>query len=115
MDECRPSASKVITFFRKINAARPVKDHEQATSVRCVNAENATLTNETAEKTLRDFGTKALRRGGVQESTPGGGTALTLLLRVRDAAIARLEMLRRTERIIQTKSPRCIENFALPQ
>jgi hypothetical protein len=28
-------------------------------------------------KIQRDFGTKALRRDGVQKSTPGGGTALT--------------------------------------
>jgi hypothetical protein len=26
---------------------------------------------------LRDFGTKALRRDGVQKSTPGGGMALS--------------------------------------
>jgi hypothetical protein len=49
-------------------------------------AKNATPTNETAKKTQRDFGTKALRRDGVRESTPGGGMALSLMLRVRDAA-----------------------------
>jgi len=38
---------------------------------------NAKPTNETAEKNLRDFGTKALRRDGVQTSTPGGGMALS--------------------------------------
>jgi hypothetical protein len=37
--------------------------------------ENATPTNETAKKTQRDFGTEALRRDGVQKSTPGGGMA----------------------------------------
>jgi hypothetical protein len=47
---------------------------------------NATPTNETAKKTQRDFGTKALRRDGVQKSTPGGGRALSLMQRVRDAA-----------------------------
>ncbi|MGI4847318.1 MAG: hypothetical protein ACRYGK_04165 [Janthinobacterium lividum] len=47
---------------------------------------NATPTNETAKKTQREFGTKALRRDGVQTSTPGGGMALSLMLRVRGAA-----------------------------
>jgi hypothetical protein len=54
--------------------------------MKCMSAKNATPTNETAKKTQRDFGTKALRRVGVQKSTPGGGRALSLMLRVRDAA-----------------------------
>jgi hypothetical protein len=52
---------------------------------------------------LRDFGTKALRRDGVQKSTPGGGTALTLLLRFRDAAICAAALNRGTAKIIQGK------------
>jgi hypothetical protein len=39
----------------------------------CECAKNATPTNETAKKALRDFGTKALRRDGVWNSTPEGG------------------------------------------
>jgi hypothetical protein len=54
--------------------------------MKCGSAKNAKPTNETAKKTQRDFGTKALRRDGVQKSTPGGGMALSLMLRVRDAA-----------------------------
>ena len=68
--------------------------------MKCESAKNATPTNETAKKTQRDFGTKALRRDGVRKSTPGGGMALSLMLRVRDAAKMR-RMVQRNGGILQ--------------
>jgi hypothetical protein len=83
MDACKPSDSKVtsvVIYFFRVNQRMNFIGNEMRMR------KNATPTNETAKKTQRDFGTKALRRDGVQTSTPGGGMALSLMLRVRGAA-----------------------------